>query len=188
MAVNDNDRMVNRHNVEIEADMASLKQIYNTLSTARRKLLEAVLRKLIMCTNLLSQILPAAKMHVFMLDFDDYRQAATKDIKENPKNWTDDLIHLFARTNMALLLPHAYLAVKEWNQGRFYAPKQPAMWNKDPSYPVQEKEMKNGTLQERIERLVIKSNEPLKVEGDLMAKPVPLDVDDLPLIPEDNSD
>ena len=189
MAVDNNDRITNRHNVEVEADIASLKLIYNTLSVARRKLLEEVLRKLIICTNLLNQVLPAARMLVFMLDFDNYRETATKEIKANPDIWSTELIQLFASPSMALLLPYAYLAVKEWNAGGFYAPEYASMWGEDPAYPVQAKELKGGSLQKRIERLILRVNEPLNETcGDMTAKPPVHDADDLPPAPEDSCD
>lgn len=189
MAVNDEDRSINRYNAETEADIASLKQIFNSLSKARQKLLEAVLRKLLVCSHLLSQVLPAARMNIFMFDFDSYRSTAVKDIRENPNRWSAELIYLFASSNIAILLPHAYLAVCEWNRGGLYAPKAVSLWGKDPAYPMQREELTKGTLQKRIERLILKVNEPLDVNcGDMMAMPSPPDEDEILTIPEDADD
>lgn len=166
----------------IESELVSLRQIYDTLSNERKKLLEAVLKKIVVCNHLLSELLPSASLDEFILDFDSYLETATRDIKENRQVWPSHLIHLFAGCSglcIRLHLPHAYLAVKSWNLGKLYAPDHLALYRKDPNYPVTRDDLKGG-LNEKAERLTLKSNEPLGVLGDLEPRFVAPDEDGPP--------
>lgn len=180
MGVSDNDRIVNKYNSDMENSLGSLRHIYDSLADARKLLLEQVLKKLIVCTTLTEYVLPAFRMNLTVLDFDQYRPTATADIKARPEAWSTDLIHLFAGQNVMILLSHAYSAVRSWNRGELYTPKRISLCHNSKHYPVPAAERAKYTVVENIKRLIAKANEPLSVTGELMAKPSLPDEDGLP--------
>lgn len=188
MSVNDNDRMVNSYNSDMENTLAALRHIYDSLADARKLLLEQLLGKLVVCTNLLSLTLPSAKFNIFLLDFNGYGPFMDKDIEERPDIWTEELKAVFTEPNIHIFLSHAYSAVRAWNRGELYTPKRLALCHEGKNYPVRPADLAKYTLVENIERLAAKANEPLIVKGNLMANPSSPDEDGLPPALVDNFD
>jgi hypothetical protein len=180
MNVDDKDRAINKYNSDMENNLAAARRVYDSLSDARKLLLEQLLRKLVVCTKLLELTLPAARMNIMMLDFDNYGQFIETDMRSRPDVWTEELKEVFSGPNIPMMLKHIYLAVRSWNRGESYTPKSVALDYRGRNYPVRPADLANHTLTENIERLVTKANEPLSVKGDLMANPSPLDEDGLP--------
>ena len=188
MSVNKDDHLVNKYNSEMEDNLTAFRHVYDSLADTRKLLLEKLLKKLVVSTNLLALVLPSARFNLMMLDFDTYGPLADKDIKERPDVWTEELKAVFSGPNVPIFLSHTYSAVRAWNRGELYTPKTLALCHEGKHYPVRSVDLKKYTLTENIERLATKANEPLIVKGNLMANPSPLDEDGFPPALVDNFD
>lgn len=136
MTHDDRDRQINQYMSDSEERMTVLRQIYDTLPHEKKTLLEHLLKKLIVCTHLFGELLPSARMNIFMLDFNEYRKTHAKEWSDRLENLSPEVMDAFSGPNIPMFLSHAYLAVRKWNRGRLYAPKHPALAGRSRYYPV----------------------------------------------------
>lgn len=147
--------------VRLDVDLISLRQIYEVLSDSKQKLLEQVLKKMVVCNHLLGELVPAAKCNSYWLDFDNYRDEATELARRDSK-W-DSLVDLYAMPSLQLPIAHSYLAVKCWNNQDFYTPEETGDYQCNNNYPLTTHDQYVLTEPERIERFVTVLNEPLDI-------------------------
>jgi len=112
MTNDDKDRQINQYMSDSEERMTVLRQIYNTLPHEKKTLLEHLLKKLIVCTHLFGKLLPSARMNIFMLDFNEYRETHAKGRSDLLENVSPEVMDAFSGPNIPMFLSHAYLAVR----------------------------------------------------------------------------